>query len=1202
MRVEMKLNTVAPVTLLLVLGLLSPTVVRGQGQRGPELTQEERAWLESQGRIRVGPAPNFPPVEFFDETGEYRGIVADYVALFEERLGIEFEIVRLPTWNDVVERTIAGEIDVWFEAAATDERSEYLLFTEPYLRLPSVIIVRTEQTGLLVPADLAGRRVAAGEGYAVVDYLRDRVPGIDIIEVPSVEAGLQRVSFGSVDALVAGAAVASFYIEQLGLTNLRVAGESGWEWELSIGSRNDWPILHDILRKTLDDIGFDERRAIYRRWVSLEQPESGILGVPSWVAWLVVPLVLVVVAGLLRSLRIGAAGIRLEGARTGWPVYTAATVAIVALVAGTWVAESRIAERMKRDVGGAIQTVLGTTSEAVYHWFREREEEALVWSGHLDIQLACRALSPIASSPVALASSIAQADLREQMGPLVEERDHLGYLMLTPDGLVLGSGDEAMIGGRLDTPSITELLTRIVEGPRYAGVGLPQREIQDAGSQAATMLVGAAVIEDDGTVPCVLAFLIDPESDFTQILQRGRIGESGESYAFNQEGWLISRSRFEEDLRRIGLITSGEHGILNVQVRNPGGNLVQGYRPETPRGEQPLTLMAESATSGRSEANLDGYNDYRGVPVIGAWVWDETTGLGITTEIDVSEAYGSLRWVRRMFAGGAVTGVALVLALTVMFSVDSARRRKAELQLARQSAALEATVDGIAITDPQGTIRWVNPAFSALTGYSLDEVEGQNPRALKSGKHDQSFYENMWRTISSGQVWSGELVNRRKDGSLYNEEMSITPVLNDDGEIVDYVAVKRNITERKQMEEELERARKRMEDELNVGREIQMSMLPLIFPPYPRRDDFAVHANLVPAREVGGDFYDFFLIDEDRFCFCVGDVSGKGVPAALFMAVTKTLIESRARNDSSPASILTHVNNEISRHNEACMFVTILLGILDLRTGELSYSNAGHDPPYLKSKDGSLGSLDERHGPVIGAMDGVVYGEGRADLSRGDQLLLFTDGVTEAMDETRQLYSRERLTRMLSARDFESVEALVRATVDDVWRFQGDAEQADDVTVLAVQYIGEAEDEVRAVLELTIDNRLGEIERLNGRFNEFAEQHRVLAAARRSANLVFDELLNNIISYAFDDEDDHSIGVRVELARGRLAITITDDGKPFNPFGAKPPNMMLSIEEQQIGSLGIHLVRNMMDEVSYNRRTNENEVILVKYLNSETDV
>jgi sigma-B regulation protein RsbU (phosphoserine phosphatase) len=133
-----------------------------------------------------------------------------------------------------------------------------------------------------------------------------------------------------------------------------------------------------------------------------------------------------------------------------------------------------------------------------------------------------------------------------------------------------------------------------------------------------------------------------------------------------------------------------------------------------------------------------------------------------------------------------------------------------------------------------------------------------------------------------------------------------------------------------------------MEDELNVGREIQMSMLPLIFPPYPRRNDFDVHAALVPAREVGGDFYDFFLIDEDRFCFCIGDVSGKGVPAALFMAVTKTLIESRARNDSSPASILTHVNNEISRHNEACMFVTLVLGILDLRTGELSFSNAGH--------------------------------------------------------------------------------------------------------------------------------------------------------------------------------------------------------------------------------------------------------------------
>jgi hypothetical protein len=189
---------------------------------------------------------------------------------------------------------------------------------------------------------------------------------------------------------------------------------------------------------------------------------------------------------------------------------------------------------------------LGTTSQAVYHWFREREEEALVWSGHLDVQLACRALSPIASSPVALAASSVQADLSEQLGPLVEERDHLGYLMLSPDGLVLGSGDEAMIGGRLDAPSTIALLARIVGGPRYAGIGLPQSEIQDAGYQAATMLVGAAVREDDGTVPCVLAFLIDPERDFTQILQRGRMGESGESYAFDRDGRLISRSRHSQ--------------------------------------------------------------------------------------------------------------------------------------------------------------------------------------------------------------------------------------------------------------------------------------------------------------------------------------------------------------------------------------------------------------------------------------------------------------------------------------------------------------------------------------------------------------------------------------------------------------------------------------------------------------------------------
>jgi sigma-B regulation protein RsbU (phosphoserine phosphatase) len=270
-----------------------------------------------------------------------------------------------------------------------------------------------------------------------------------------------------------------------------------------------------------------------------------------------------------------------------------------------------------------------------------------------------------------------------------------------------------------------------------------------------------------------------------------------------------------------------------------------------------------------------------------------------------------------------------------------------------------------------------------------------------------------------------------------------------------------------------------MEEELNIGREIQMSMLPLVFPPFPDYTEFSIYAAVEPAREVGGDFYDFFFVDAENFCVCIGDVSGKGVPAALFMAVTKTLIKSRATDDFSTASILTHVNTELSLDNKSSMFVTIFLGILNIRTGRLTYSNAGHNPPYVRSMDGSVQRLDSRHGPVIGAVAGMTYGEEATVLSHGDLLYLYTDGVTEEMDADDQLFSEQRLADLLSSKEVDSVEAAVRGTISAVHGFQGETEQSDDITVLALRF--EADPAKKpAVLHMVIKNELSEIENVNG--------------------------------------------------------------------------------------------------------------------------
>jgi sigma-B regulation protein RsbU (phosphoserine phosphatase) len=282
------------------------------------------------------------------------------------------------------------------------------------------------------------------------------------------------------------------------------------------------------------------------------------------------------------------------------------------------------------------------------------------------------------------------------------------------------------------------------------------------------------------------------------------------------------------------------------------------------------------------------------------------------------------------------------------------------------------------------------------------------------------------------------------------------------------------------------------------------------------------------------------------------------------------------------------------------MFVTVFLGILSVETGMFVYTNAGHNPPYLKRQNGSVVRIDERHGPVIGAMGGVNYGEGSEHLELSDLLLLFTDGVTEAMDGQKQLYGDDRLVELLESNVHKSAEVLVKAVAESVAEYETGVDQADDVTLLGIQYYGAPEYEgLVVVLQIDVENRLDEIARVNREFNDFAEVHSIPVSTRRSMNLVFDELLNNIVSYAFEDEEPHVISIRIELAGHRLGVTIRDDGTPFDPFTHEAPDTTLSVEDREIGGLGLLLVSKVMDEVSYARRDNENVVTLVKYLEAD---
>jgi sigma-B regulation protein RsbU (phosphoserine phosphatase) len=266
--------------------------------------------------------------------------------------------------------------------------------------------------------------------------------------------------------------------------------------------------------------------------------------------------------------------------------------------------------------------------------------------------------------------------------------------------------------------------------------------------------------------------------------------------------------------------------------------------------------------------------------------------------------------------------------------------------------------------------------------------------------------------------------------------------------------------DRKRQRDELKKAYKiiesqkeRMQEELNIGRDIQMSMIPQTFPPFPDRDEFSIHAAIKPAREVGGDFYDFFFITEDRLCFCVGDVSGKGVPAALFMAVTRTLIKALARDDLTPSMIMESINKELSENNDECMFATIFFGMLDVKTGMLTYTNAGHNPPYLINVDGNVTILSDVHGPMVGAMPGIKFEQEQLQLDIDTKLFIYTDGVTEAFNNLNEAFGDEKLLALIEQSGNPGTKALLNSVFGAVDDFAGDAEQSDDITVLCLRYM-----------------------------------------------------------------------------------------------------------------------------------------------------
>lgn len=394
------------------------------------------------------------------------------------------------------------------------------------------------------------------------------------------------------------------------------------------------------------------------------------------------------------------------------------------------------------------------------------------------------------------------------------------------------------------------------------------------------------------------------------------------------------------------------------------------------------------------------------------------------------------------------------------------------------------------------------------------------------------------------------------------------------------------------LQEHARQEAEKIEKELLFAKQIQLSALPCSFPAYPNISQFDLFASMDTAKEVGGDFYDFYLVDADHIAIQIADVSGKGVPAAMFMMKAKTVIKSLVGSGMPIDQAYIEANNKLCEGNDAQMFVTAWLGVIDIRTGHVEFINAGHNPPLIKHANGEFEFLQSKVGFVLAGLDNFKYVKQEMYIEPGAKIFLYTDGVTEATNKALELYSDPRLKENLNANKDLDPTALIKAIKATVDEFADGAEQADDITMLAFQYNGDMNAKT-----IEVDALSPNVSQVSEFVEAFLEEKEAPFEFVMKINVVIDEIFSNIARYGFPDGSPTKVRVTASVNDdNQFVLIFVDCGIPYNPLAKEDPDVTAKAEDRPIGGLGIYIVKKMMDEMVYERLNNRNILTLKKNL------